>query len=115
MQKEHTLLINGSGDYELVEYRMVKSPLYDSGAVTAFVFERMGKAYATLWCNTGDVRLTLPGCRGGIEYRNAPDGEGLPIDFNSSGAQISLGAKSYLISDMTCEELEKLLSAAEIS
>ena len=110
--KEFTLLINAKGDYELVEYR--QATVGDgSSSVRAFVFERDGKAYATLWDDKGERTLVLPK-NAVLSYTKEVETEPLEVNYEDGNAVINVSKKAYIRSEMGIEQLTEVINNAKV-
>jgi len=97
--QEHTLLINETGDYELVPYDI----LTEYGApVTMYSFERAGKNYITCWHTADKCKLAVKLDADDIVYEAAIGGEKLPIEKTADGIVIEVSNKAY-ISTAACK------------
>ena len=101
---EHTLLINESGELELVRWEEALS-----GKVSAFVFERAGVGYAALWHNGGDGILSIPNIAGCVKYVKDLGGAEIPISNDGDCLKIPVSEKRYLITELTVQELKAAL------
>ena len=111
--KEHTLLMNENGDYELIPYFEVKGVGGDDAEISAFVFERLGKAYAVIWHKSGEAKLSIP--ISNVKYERDIGKETLPIEEKDEQTTIKVDNSAYLSADVSVEELkEKLLSSTII-
>lgn len=110
--KEFTLLINANGEYELVEYTQV-SVANGNSSVRAFVFERNGKAYATLWDDKGESLVRLDE-NSVASYTKELETEPLSIDRSNGKADIRISSKAYIASSLSISELTSALNNATI-
>ena len=110
--QEHTLLINEEGNYELVPYYQVKDVLGEGSGVYAFVFERLGKAYALIWHNTASckVKINLPDAK----YERDLGKELLPIEKVEDGIVIDVEASAYLSANISLEEMTEAIKNASL-
>ena len=107
-EQEHTLLKLSDG-YALVPYDRAKAP----DAITAYIFEYEGKAYATLWHKSGEGRLALSLDAKKLSYKDEFVGASLPVSEEDGKAVISVSDKSYL-SGASKEELIEALRTATL-
>ena len=111
--QEHTLLINEDGGYELVPYYEVKGVGGENSGISAFVFERLGKAYAVMWHRTGEAKITIP--ISDAKYERDLGKELLPIENKDGNITVKIDDAAYISSDISMEDLrEKLLKASII-
>ena len=109
--EEHTLLINESGEYELVKYTQVEVTDGVSG-VRAFVFERNGVSCAVIWDDLGSSRLTLP-----LEIRSyTREIDTLPIEYavSEGNTVLPVSCKGYIKADVEMSELVMALKNATV-
>ena len=109
--QEHTLLLTGSGEYELVPYTQIKTC---SDELRAFFFQRNGKNYVTCWNTVGSGKFKLPLSAQKVTYEKDPDGEIIPFDACGDNIIISIAGKSYLSTELSKEELLAAFEKAEI-
>ena len=110
--EEHTLLINGEGEYELVKYWQVTVADGNSG-VRAFVFERNGFAYAVIWDDRGEASLELP-----MEIASySREVDTLPIEYSAEKGKtvLSVSSKGYVKTSATLSELTSALKRAKVT
>ena len=108
--KEFTLIINEDGKYELIEYKQAKVGSGENG-LTAFVFERNGKAYCTLWDDLGSSTLTLKALEG-LSYTKEADTEPIAFSCDGSTASLPISAKAYVSASVPLPELISALENA---
>jgi hypothetical protein len=60
VDQEHTLLINESGNFELVACSQIQNVAGADGPARAFIFERAGKVYVAYWHTSGEATLEVP-------------------------------------------------------
>ncbi len=108
-EREFTLLVNESGDYELVKcQRILPEGASESLPICAYIFERAGRAYASVWHTKGSDRVFLP-ISGDLTYERELGGERLPIDKTDGGIEITVSDRGYLHG---CD-IKELVSALE--
>lgn len=109
-EREHTLLINENGQYELAVWEPLATRSND--AVTVFLLERTGKVCAVVWHNTGEGQLSLPLKADSFSYVDSLGGSSLPVTENGDASVVPVAHKRYLITELTKEELREALSRA---
>jgi hypothetical protein len=114
VEREHTLLINEEGEYELAEWEQVKVGPKDDIGVSAFVFVRKGCAYAALWSNGEPKRLDLRVSADALRYRREIASGENEAELNDGGVTLSVDRKRYLITDLSREELIAVLADARL-
>ncbi len=110
--KEHTLLINEEGEYELVPYFEVKGGCFDNSEASAYVFERNGKSYALLWHNTGSAKVNIP--LSDVKYERDLGKELLPTEKNEGSITLEISDSAYLSANISLEEMKKAIKAAKV-
>ena len=110
--KEHTLLINEEGKYELVPYYAVEGACGEDSDISAYVFERLGKSYALLWHNTGSAKVNIPLCD--AKYERDLGKELLPIEKNDGSITVEVSDSAYLSLDIAIDELKEKLKMAKV-
>jgi len=110
--KEHILLINEQGEYELTEYTDI---LKDNENVAAFIFERLGKRYVVCWHKTGEGKLSLPVKGSDIEYYDEIGGKAVDITENGDSTVLPLSGRKYVVSTLSREELAKAFREAVLN
>ena len=103
---EHTLLVNESGELELVHYEQVKNGLDDDKTVTVFVFEHGGKSCAVCWHNKGQGMLKIPNITEKVSYVDRLGGTEIPLELDGDHLILPVGGKRYLITDLSIDELK---------
>lgn len=110
--KEFTLLINAKGEYELAEYAECKVGKNEN-SLRAFVFERNGTAYATLWDDKGESKLMLDK-NAVVSYTKEVETEPLEVICNGEKAELTVSGKAYIRSDLKKDEFISALQNAEV-
>jgi hypothetical protein len=105
--KEFTLLINAKGEYELTEYAQVKIGNGEAG-LTAFVFERNGKACCTLWDDRGTSTVTLEALDG-MTYTKEIETEPIGFESNGENAILTVAGKAYITANVPLDTLKAAL------
>ncbi len=112
--KEHTLLINEEGKYELAEWVHIKTAVNGNTRITVFLFQRNGKTYAACWDNQGSCHLSLAINKENIQYVDDIGGDEVSVEIKESQIIIPVDKKRYLISDIPKDKFIKYLEAAKI-
>lgn len=109
--EEHTLLINGEGEFELVRYEQVTVSEGYSG-VRAFVFNRNGTSRAVIWDDLGSSSLEIK--LAVSSYTREIDT--LPIDYQADGERtvLPVSCKGYIKTDADMEALVSALKNATV-
>ena len=103
---EHTLLVNESGELELVSYEQVKNGLDNDKTVTVFVFEHGGKSCAVCWHNKGQGILKISNITEKVSYVDQLGGTEIPLELDGNHLMLPVGGKHYLITDLSIDELK---------
>ncbi len=111
--REHTLLINEEGKYELVPYFEVKGAFSGASDMWAFVFERRGKSYALVWHNTGAAKVKI--ALSDAKYECELGKELLPIEKNNDSVIINVEASAYLSTELSLDELREAIKSATVA
>ena len=112
--KEHILLVNEQGEYELCEYKKLGSAAGVDTNVRAFTFKRLGKSYAVIWHTTGDGKLCLPLAPDAFKYEDELGGEIITANAIDGGAVIPLSKRRYISTELSMDALVAALSAAKL-
>ena len=108
---EHTLLINEKGELELVPYYEVSGVGGENADISAFVFERIGKAYAVIWHRSADAKLKIP--LKDAKYERDIGKELLPVEKSEDSITVTVDDAAYLSADISLSEMEEALKAAK--
>jgi len=109
--KEHTLLINEEGKYELVPYFEVKGDYFDNKVASAYVFERCGKSYALLWHNSDSAKVSIP--LADAKYERDLGKEVLASQKTENGITVEISDSAYLSASISLEEMTAAIKAAK--
>ena len=109
--KEHTLLINAKGEYELAEYKQVAVGDGAQGA-RAFVFERGGFSYAVIWDDKGESTVELPAEI--LSYTREVDTEEIAYTACDCKSILPVSSKGYIKTECEIEVLTDVLAKAEV-
>lgn len=109
--KEHTLLINEQGEYELVPYEQIQCA---DERVRAFVFERGGANYVVFWHITGSGKLALDLSGADISLEKEIGGEAVPFENGDGKVVLPIEARCYLKSSLSRETLVKAFENAAL-
>ncbi|MBQ2719070.1 MAG: hypothetical protein IJF73_03275, partial [Clostridia bacterium] len=110
-KKEHTLLIDERGEYELHECELCEIPACPD--VRAYVFERNGRGYASVWSKTADTAIRVEGLTE-VSYKRTLGGEEIAIAADGATTRLPVGEVRYLTSVLSKEALAKALAAATL-
>jgi hypothetical protein len=109
--KEYTLLINEEGKYELTPYFEVCGVGGEDSGISAFVFERRGRAYANLWHRTAEAKLSIE--ISDAIYERDLGKERLDIKKENGRISVTVSDSAYLSTDISLDELKKKLTLAK--
>jgi hypothetical protein len=111
---EHTLLINESGELELVRWEEVKGAAFGDGRVTVFLFEHSGKRCAALWHNEGRGILKVPNIKGEAAYISEASKNAVAYGREGDTLMIPVEEKRVLVTDMDMNSLKDAFMKAVI-
>ncbi|MBR7096046.1 MAG: hypothetical protein IKC73_07505 [Clostridia bacterium] len=109
--KEYTMLINEAGEYEMRECELCEIPACPD--VRAYVFERDGRGYASIWSKTADTAIRIEGLEA-VSYKRTLGGEEISTTSDGAATVLSVGELRYLTSSLGKEALVAALSAATL-
>ncbi|MBE5868512.1 MAG: hypothetical protein E7293_06080 [Lachnospiraceae bacterium] len=109
--KEHILLINEQGEYELVPYEQISC---EDVNLRAFVFERKGKNYVVFWHVTGSGKLALDLDAEDFTIEKELGGEQVDVQMAEGKVVLPIAGRCYLKSSLTRQELIKAFEEAKI-
>jgi hypothetical protein len=115
LKQEHFLIINETGELELLPYEEITGTAGSNRDVRSFVFERNKKAGVVYWHISGDKRLELP--LKSSDFRLMQEfGKDLPVSSeNDKTSIVPAGCRRYIVSDkLTRDDLVKAFRAARI-
>ncbi len=95
-EREHILLINESGDYELLPYEEIPGVARPDRPVSAFVFERAGKNWVVYWHQTGRAVLEVPLRAPSLRLWDEPGRKALPLKQTDTGILLPAEGRRYL-------------------
>ncbi|MBQ3151430.1 MAG: hypothetical protein IJB86_09330 [Clostridia bacterium] len=102
--REHTLIINEAGEYELLECKRINCK---EANITAYLFERNGLRYASYWHNTGEGEMYLPlgefECLEEIASDPLPKADTVPVSH-----------KRYIKTRLSASQLTNAFEKAEL-
>ncbi len=110
-EKEHTLIINEMGEYELCQIERVESEQLKNAEISAFLLEREQGACATIWSNIGECRILLP--LEDVSLYDELGSECLEPERTSGGFILPVGKKRYITTSCGKDELLAALMKAE--
>ena len=112
-EREHHLLINAKGEYELVPYDWIqvgdgKSP------IRAFFFGRKGASWVVYWHGSGEGTVKLPFAAKDVELLDEVAGK--PVAFETAAGSVVLpaGRRRYLKTDLSRKTVEKAFAGAVV-
>lgn len=108
--KEFTLLINKTGEYELCEYEEIKGT---PDGLRAFYFENDGKNYVVYWGSKGDGDFKMSLDVSKIEVKDEYAGNPVSVKAENGTVTVHAADKNYLSTTLSKEEIVKAFSNAE--
>ena len=114
VSREHHLLVNARGEYELVSYDQILGG-DDARPVRAFSFEKGGANWVLYWHCTGEGRLWLPVGPGKVEVFDEFAGNPVVIEAAEGGVIIPVGSRRYLKTALPRDEIEAAFRTSALS
>ena len=111
--KEHHLLVNEKGDYELVRYEQILGG-DEARPVRAFLFEKDGTNRVVYWNCTGDGRLWLPVASRDISLFDEFAGNPVEVSSQDGGMIVPAGSRMYMKTHLSRKEIEKAFNASRL-
>jgi len=108
-KREHIMLINEKGDYELCEYEEIA---LGTGDVSAFYFERSGESYVVTWCNTGSGEMTVPWRYAAPAYTEELGGREVAYTMKNGKLTLPVAGRRYIKACVCREEMIASFKAA---
>ena len=99
---EHTLIINEKGEYEVVPYEEIKGT---PDGVRAFVFERLGARYVSIWHKNAECEITLPVAKDRISYFTDFGKEEIETAGNEKSVTFAVNSRKYIKTSLTKDEI----------
>ena len=96
--REHILLIDEMGEYELLPYEKVSGT---DENISAFIFERNGKNCAVVWHKTGEGNMEIPLASDDYSYVDEIGGPQIGSENNT----LPIGKRRYIVSDVSRDVL----------
>ena len=112
--QEHTLLLNGNGEYELVPYEQIRGKAGEDEEISAFIFERNGRNYVVYWDTKGECEISLPLTSSDIVLQNEIDSEELKVKEANGAVILPASHKRYISSPLSKEKLTQAIREATI-
>ena len=112
--KEHIMLIDEHGEYELCEYAQLHTLADGDENARAFTFVRGERSYAVIWHTKGEGELWLPLSKGEFVYEDELGGEIIPPMCSEGGCVIPIAKRRYISCDMPISKLEAALTKAKL-
>ncbi len=112
--QEHILIINENQEYELLPYNQIANAANGNESVSAFIFERNGKACVVCWHKTGSGKLSLPISASDVTYLDEIGGNKISFDDNGSSVTIPIEGRRYLVSNLGKEQLKEAFEKAQL-
>ncbi len=93
---DYTLLVNGSGAFELAPCEQIIGPAGEFTPLRAFVFERGGKIWVVYWHTSGRslVQISLPGS--GLALWDQPERRAAGLERTASAVALPAEGRRYL-------------------
>jgi hypothetical protein len=114
LEQEHILLINESGEYELVAYDQITGAAGGSKDIRAFIFERKGECCVVYWHASGSGKLALPLEAAAVKLHKELGGAPLRVSARKGVTTIPVGDRCYLSSSLSREKLIEAFENAKV-
>lgn len=111
--KEHHLLVNAKGDYELVRYEQILAGDV-ARPVRAFFFEKDGANWVTFWNCIGNAKLWLPLSPADVSLLDEFAGKPVALEPEDGGVTVPAGARLYMKTHLPRQEIEKAFNASRM-
>lgn len=109
--KEYTMLIDEEGRYEMREAAHL--PIPGAPAARAYVFERCGRTYASIWSTVAEaVSLALPAPAFSLSYVRDLGGEEIALGAENGRCTVPVAERRYLSAPVPREAFASWLSSA---
>jgi len=109
--REHILLINENGEYELVPYRQLTDVAGGSREIRAFIFERESTTWVVYWHTSGETEIMLPvNCENIKIFEEL--GEKISTEEINAGVKLEVGNRRYAQFDLPEEKVIEIFSRA---
>ena len=114
LSREHILLVNEKGEYELMPYEQVEGACGGNEKIRAFVFEREGASCAVYWHTSGSGRLALPIAAENIEVTDEIGDTPITLESRENAVVVPADGRRYIKTNLTREELVNALTAGTL-
>jgi hypothetical protein len=114
LEQEHILLINESGEYELVAYDQITGAAGGSKDISAFIFERKGERCVVFWHTSGSGKLALPLEKTAVKLQKELGGASLRVSSGKGVTTVPVGDRCYLSSSLSREKLIEAVESARM-
>lgn len=111
-EKEHILLLNENGEYELAEYKRIENAAGGNKKLSAFIFERNQKSYVVCWYTESEGRLVIALPPEAFVYEDEIGGERLAPDIIEGNAVLNVSKRRYFSADLPKEAMISLFERA---
>ena len=112
--KEHIMLINEDGKYELCEYAKLDTAASGDASVRVFTLERRGRSFAVIWHTTGEGELWLPLNCEDFKYEDELGGEIIAPVAKYGGAVIPLSKRRYISTSLSMDALKSAIEKSKL-
>ena len=103
LDREHILLTNEAGQYELQEYEQIEGTAGGSPQLRAFILERRGSPWIVFWHSSGEGWIEIPPAGGQLRLFQDLAGNSQPVVAQAGRAMLPLSGRRYL----RCEGLSR--------
>jgi len=113
-EREHILLIDEQGNYEIAQYSEIKQAACGNENVRAFAFKRNGRSYVVCWHRNGSGKLSIPIAQELLLYQNEIGGEAIRLETFGSDTVIPIEGRKYLSCDISLDGLSEAIRNARL-
>jgi hypothetical protein len=112
--QEHILLLNESGNFELIPYEQVTNVANRSVDIRAFIFRRHGKTWVVYWHVRGEGLLRIPVAAGKLRLFEKPGKESSIQRDAWNYPVVPVGHRRFLLFEAPQGEVISILSKSEL-
>ena len=111
--REHTLLINENGNFELAEWEELSGAFSGEKRVSAFIIDRGNARCVVIWDNIGKCSIRIPEMKA-LSYKDELFGDEIVIESESDALILHVSSKRYLITDASVDEVKRAFEKATV-
>jgi hypothetical protein len=111
--KEHTLLIDEDGGFELREYQRLEGAAGGSPEIRAFIFQRYARTFVVYWHPFGEAWAELPVSPDKVRLHREI-GSIITMEESDNSVRIPVRGRLYLEFDLPVSEVTEIINQARI-